>query len=61
MLYTKKTQLQKPSENFICLLSDCESDTENDSIAEGDDNSEEEEQYKAVPLASNLQNVVKKV
>ena len=57
----KKTQLQKPSENFICILSDCESDTENDSIAEGDDNSEEEEQNKAVPLASNLQDVVKKV
>ena len=57
----KKTQLQKPSENFICLLSDCENDTENDSIAEGDDNSKEEEQNKAVPLASNLQNVVKKV
>ena len=57
----KKTQLQKPSENFNCLLSDCESDTENDPIAEGDDNSEEEEQNKAVPLASNLQDVVKKV
>ena len=57
----KKTQLQKPSENFICLLSDCESDTENDSIAEGDGSSEEEEQNKAVPLASHLQDVVKKV
>ena len=39
----------------------CESDTENDSIAEGEDDSEEEETNKAVPLASNLQDVVQKV
>ena len=56
----KKTQ-HKPSEDFIRIVDHCESDTENDSIAEGEDDSEEEETNKAVPLASNLQDVVQKV
>ena len=48
----KKTQ-HKPSENFIRLVDHCESDTENDYITEGEDDSEEEETNKAVPLSSN--------
>ena len=42
-------------------MNDCESDTENDSITEGEDCFEEEEKNIAVPLTSNLQNVVQKV
>ena len=60
MFYIKKIQ-HKPSEDFIRLVDHCESDTENDSIAEGEDDSEEEETNKSVPLASNLQDVVQKV
>ena len=60
MFYIKKTQ-HKPSKDFIRLLDHCEGDTENDSIAEGEDDSEEEETNKTVPLASNLQDVVQKV
>ena len=48
----KKTQ-HKPSEDFIRLVDHCENDTENDFIAEGEDDSEKEETNKAVPLASN--------
>ena len=56
----KKTQ-HKPSKDFIRLVDDCESDTKNNSITEGDDCFEEEERNIAVPLASNLQDVVQKV
>ena len=56
----KKTQ-HKPSEDFIRLVDHCESDTENDSIAESEDDSEEEETNKAVPLVCNLQDVMQKV
>ena len=42
-------------------MDDCESDTENDSITESKDCFEEEERNIAVPLASNLQDVVQKV
>ena len=42
-------------------MDDCESDTKNDSITEGEDCFEEEERNIAVPLASNLQEVVQKV
>ena len=56
----KKTQ-HKPSKDFIRLVDDCESDTENDSITEGEDCFEEEERNISVPLASNLQDVVQKV
>ena len=54
----KKTQHSK---DFIRLVDDCESYTENDSITEGEDCFEEEERNIAVPLASNLQDVVQKV
>ena len=56
----KKTQ-HKPSKDFIRLADDCESDAENDSITEGEYYFEEEERNIAVPLASNLQDVVQKV
>ena len=55
----KKTQ-HKLSKDFICLVDDCKSYTENDSIIEGEDYFEEERNI-AVPLASNLHNVVQKV
>ena len=42
-------------------MDDYESDTENDSITEGEDCFEEEERNIAVPLASNLQDVLQKV
>ena len=61
VLYKKPQPQHKPSEDFIRLVDHCESDTENDSIAEGEDDSDEEETDNAVPLASNLQNVVQKV
>ena len=60
MFYIKKTQ-HKPSKDFIRLVDDCEGDTENDSITEGEDCFEEEEKNIIVPLASNLQDVVQKV
>ena len=60
MFYIKKTQ-HKPSKDFIRLVDDCKSDTENDSITEGEDCFEEEERNIAVPLVSNLQDVVQKV
>ena len=47
----KKTQHSK---DFIRLVDDCESDTENDSITECEDCFEEEERNIAVSLASNL-------
>ena len=56
----KKTQ-HKPSKDFIRLVDDCKSDTENDSITEGKDCCKEEERNIAVSLASNLQDVVQKV
>ena len=56
----KKPQY-KPSEDSIRLVDDCKSETENDSIDEVEDDSEEEETNNAVPLASNLQDVVQKV
>ena len=56
----KKIQY-KPSKHFIHLVDDCESDTENDSITRGEDYFEEEERNIAVPLASNLEDVVQKV
>ena len=42
-------------------MDDCESDTENDSITEGEDCFEKEERNIALPLAFNLQDVVQKV
>ena len=42
-------------------MDDCEIDTKNDSITEGEDCFEEEERNIAVPLTSNLQDVVQKV
>ena len=51
----------KPSKDFIRLMNDCESDTENDSIIEGKNYFEEEKRNIAVPLASNLQDVVQQV
>ena len=59
MFYIKKQH--KPSKDFVRLVDHCESDTKNDSIAESEDDSEEEETNKAVPLASTLQDVVQKV
>ena len=56
----KKMQ-HKPSKDFICLVDDCKSDTENDSITEGEYYFEEEERNIAVSLASNLQDVMQKV
>ena len=56
----KKTQ-HKPSKDFIHLVGDCKSDTENDSSTEGEDCFEEEDRNIAIPLASNLQDVVQKV
>ena len=56
----KKTQ-HKPSKDFIRLVDDCKSDTENSFITGGKDYFEEEERNIAVPLASNLQDVVQKV
>ena len=43
----KKTQ-HKPSKDFIRLVDDCESDSENDSITEDEDCFEEEERNIAV-------------
>ena len=59
MLYIKRQH--KPSKDFIRLVDDCESDTENNSITKGEDYFEEEERNIAFPLASNLQDVVQKV
>ena len=56
----KKTQ-HKPNKDFIRLVNECESNTKNVSITEGEDCFEEEERNIAVPLASNLQDVVQKV
>ena len=56
----KKTQ-HKPSKDSIRLVDNCESDTENDTITEGEDCFEKEGRNIAVPLASNLQDVVQKV
>ena len=61
VLYKKPQPQHKPSEDFIRLVDHSESDPENDFIAEGEDDSDEEETNNAVPLASNLQNVVQKV
>ena len=55
----KKTQ-HKPIKDFIRLVGDCESGTENDSITEGEDCFDEEERNIAVPLEPNLQDVVQK-
>ena len=59
MFYIKKTQ-HKLSKDFIRLVDDCESDTENNPITEGEDCFEEVQKNIAIPLASNLQDVVKK-
>ena len=56
----KKTQ-HKPSKDFIRLVDDGESDTEIDSVTEGEDCFEEEERNIAVPLAFNLQDVCHKL
>ena len=60
MFYIKKTQ-HKLSKDFICLVDDCESYTENNFITESEDCFEEVEKNIAVPLASNLEDVVQKV
>ena len=55
----KKTR-HNPNKDFTCLVNDCKSDNENDSITKGEDCFEDEERNIAVPLASNLQDVVQK-
>ena len=60
MFYIKKTQ-HKLSKDFIRLVDDCESDTENDPITKGEGCFKEVKRNIAVPLASNLQDVVQKV
>ena len=56
----KKTQY-KSRKNSIWLKADCKSDTKNDSIAEGEYDSEKGESNNAVPLEPNLQDVGQKV
>ena len=55
MFYIKKHCTNRVKISFAC--GDCECDTANDSIDEGEDNFEERENNNVVNLVSNLQNV----